>query len=193
MTPYAAVVLSGGSARRLGGRSKPALVLGGRTLLERVLDAVSDATPRVVVGPQARPGLLVTREDPPGGGPVAALAAGLRLVPDGTGQVAILAADLPFVTAAVITTLREAATGADGALLVDADGAGPASARGLADSAAAGRDGRRRGTGRRPAAPHTGRVGRGPRAVGGSPGRPAALVGLRRRRGPSAGRGVGGA
>lgn len=122
MTPYAAVVLSGGSGRRLAGRSKPALVLGGRTLLDRVLAAVPDATPRVVVGPDAPPGVLLTREDPPGGGPVAALAVGLRLVPEAIAWVVVLAADLPFVTSRVITALRSAAVGAQGALLVDDGG-----------------------------------------------------------------------
>lgn len=122
MTPYAAVVLAGGSARRLGGLAKPTLVLGGRTILQRVLDAVPDAMPRIVVGPAAAPGVLAVREEPPGGGPVAALAAGLRLVPHTAEQVAVLAADLPFVTPSVIAALRTAALGVDGALLVDADG-----------------------------------------------------------------------
>jgi molybdopterin-guanine dinucleotide biosynthesis protein A len=57
------------------------------------------------------------REDPPGGGPAAALAAGLPLIQ--APWVAVLAADLPFLTPAVIDLLRAAADGRDGAVLVD--------------------------------------------------------------------------
>lgn len=120
---YAAIVLAGGRATRFGGVHKPGLVVGGRTLLDRVLSAVSDASPRIVVGPdQPLPyGVLATREDPPGGGPVAALGAGLSLISPLVEWVAVLAADLPFLTGADMTALRTAAV-ADGALLVDDQG-----------------------------------------------------------------------
>lgn len=121
MEPYAAVVLAGGRASRLGGVPKPALAIGGRTLLDRVLDAVPDAAPRIVVGPEpgVPDGVLVTREEPAGGGPVAAVAAGLALVPRRLGWAAVLAVDLPFLTPDVVTALRRAAAGRDGAVLVD--------------------------------------------------------------------------
>jgi len=44
-------------------------------MLDRVLAAAARADPRVVVGPP-RPGLVCVREEPPGSGPVAAIAAG---------------------------------------------------------------------------------------------------------------------
>lgn len=121
--PYAAVILAGGRARRLGGRAKPELVLGGVRLLDRVLAAVPDAAPRIVVGPPlpVPAGVLLTREEPAGGGPVAALAAGLDLVGD-VGYVVVLAADLPFVTADVVARLLAESLGRDGALLVDDGG-----------------------------------------------------------------------
>jgi len=121
LPPYAAVVLAGGRAARLGGRAKPQLEVGGRTMLGLVLDAVADAATRVVVGPpQPTPdGVRVVREEPPGGGPVPALRAGLAAVD--TDVVAVLAADLPFVTAAVVQELRSRLTG-DGVLVVDATG-----------------------------------------------------------------------
>jgi molybdopterin-guanine dinucleotide biosynthesis protein A len=122
LVTYDAIVLAGGSARRLGGVDKPSLVVGERTLLDAVLDAAAQAGRTVVVGP-ARPvsrPVTWTREDPPGGGPVAALAAGLPLVE--APLVAVLAADLPFLTAAVLDRLVQAATGHDGALLVDSSG-----------------------------------------------------------------------
>ncbi|RAO36885.1 Molybdenum cofactor guanylyltransferase [Micromonospora saelicesensis] len=107
MGTYAAVVLAGGAARRMGGLDKPALPVGGRPMRDRVLAAVSDATPRVLVGAaDAVPaGVRVVREDPPGGGPVAAAAAGLALLDPDVSVVALLAADLPLLTRAAIGEL----------------------------------------------------------------------------------------
>jgi molybdopterin-guanine dinucleotide biosynthesis protein A len=125
---YAAIVLAGGDGRRLGGRDKPGLPVGGRPMLGRVLDAVAVAAPRIVVGPQ-RPGLprdvILAREDPPGGGPVAAVAAGLAALPGAApGFVAVLAADLPFLTRDDLAALHRAAAHGDhdGAVLVDEGG-----------------------------------------------------------------------
>ena len=121
LPPYAAVVLAGGRAARMGGQAKPQLDVGGRSILEAVLAAVPDAVPRIVVGPpQPVPAdVLVVREDPPRGGPVAAMRAGLAHVP--TDVVALLAGDLPFVTAGLLRALRERLTG-DGVLVVDDTG-----------------------------------------------------------------------
>jgi len=119
--PYTAVVLAGGRAARLGGQAKPQLEVGGRTMLAAVLDAVTDATRRVVVGP-AQPvpdDVVLVREKPPGGGPVAALRAGHARVE--TDVVAVLAGDLPFLTTAAIGELR-ARLRADGVLVVDDSG-----------------------------------------------------------------------
>ncbi|MGW0365506.1 NTP transferase domain-containing protein [Streptomyces sp. NPDC002990] len=119
---YDAIVLAGGAARRLGGADKPGLHVGGRTLLDRVLDACADALATVVVGGRratARP-VRWTREDPPGGGPLAALDAGLR---QSTAElVLVLSADLPFLDRDTVRTLLARAEGGEGALLRDADG-----------------------------------------------------------------------
>ncbi|OIJ69538.1 NTP transferase domain-containing protein [Streptomyces mangrovisoli] len=123
-TPYDAVVLAGGAARRLGGADKPAVRVGGRSLLDRVLAACADAATTVVVAeprPTAR-AVAWAREEPPGGGPVAALGAGLRLVT--ARQVLVLSADLPFLAADTVRRLLGAlaASDADGALVTDPDG-----------------------------------------------------------------------
>nr|BFD83782.1 NTP transferase domain-containing protein [Streptomyces sp. Xyl84] len=119
-----AVVLAGGSARRLGGADKPGVRVGGRALLDRVLGACADARTTVVVAdprPTARR-VRWAREEPPGGGPLAALAAGLRHTT--ADLVVVLSADLPFLrprtVRRLLTDLR--ASRADGALLTDADG-----------------------------------------------------------------------
>ncbi|MEU9110764.1 NTP transferase domain-containing protein [Streptomyces sp. NPDC048483] len=128
-TDYDTIVLAGGAARRLGGADKPALSVGGRALLDRVLAACADAAITVVVGPRRPAGRPVVRalEDPPGGGPLAALDAGLRHTTAPT--VLVLSADLPFLTAATVRGLLAAADTAtdggaprDGAVLRDADG-----------------------------------------------------------------------
>ncbi|MFI6316034.1 NTP transferase domain-containing protein [Nonomuraea sp. NPDC050556] len=114
---YDAVVLAGGAARRMGGADKPALRVGGRTLLEHVIAAVPDAGRVIVVGPDTGlPGVTTTREDPPGGGPVPALRAGLALVE--APQVVLLAADLPFLRTEHVKELRAAGK----AVLIDDDG-----------------------------------------------------------------------
>ncbi|MFD7059694.1 NTP transferase domain-containing protein [Streptomyces sp. NPDC059906] len=121
---YDAVVLAGGAARRLGGADKPGLRVGGRPLLDRVLAACAGARTTVVVAdvrPTARP-VTWAREDPPGGGPLAALAAGLRHTT--AEDVVVLSADLPFLAGPTVGRLLSAlaAGNADGVLLTDADG-----------------------------------------------------------------------
>jgi molybdopterin-guanine dinucleotide biosynthesis protein A len=121
------VVLAGGAARRMGGADKPTLPVAGQSMLTRVLAAVHDADPRVVVGrvPTDLPvSVHVTREEPAGGGPVAAAAAGLALVPDTVAFTALLAADLPFLTGEAIDVLRLTMESApmEGAVYRDAEG-----------------------------------------------------------------------
>ncbi|MEU9136347.1 NTP transferase domain-containing protein [Streptomyces sp. NPDC048404] len=104
---YDAVVLAGGAARRLGGEDKPGVRVGGRTLLDRVLAACADATRTVVVAgprPTARP-VEWAREDPPGGGPLAALDAGLRHT--AAPYVLVLSADLPFLEEKTVRRLLD--------------------------------------------------------------------------------------
>jgi molybdopterin-guanine dinucleotide biosynthesis protein A len=136
MNGYAAVVLAGGRGRRLGGSAKPAITVGGQPMIQRVLAAVAGAGARVVVGPPdlaslVPAGVRVVLEQPPGGGPVAALAAGLlavpsgaadSAVPDGVARVAVLAADLPLLTAPAVDRLIEAIDAGDGAVYVDGSG-----------------------------------------------------------------------
>ena len=137
---FDAVVLAGGRGTRLGGADKPGLVVGRRTLLGSVVSAVTEAGASrvVVVGPD-RPAILrpgtggpgtgggrgrvsFTREEPPGGGPVAALRCGLAEV--SAPDVVLAAADLPFLRPAHVTRLLAALAGqgAPGVVLLDASG-----------------------------------------------------------------------
>lgn len=123
-----AVVLAGGAAQRLGGVSKPDVVVAGRSLLDRVLDATAGARDVVVVGPDelSRPGVRTTREYPPGGGPVAGIEAGLSALPpaDDDALVLVLACDVPQAARAVgrLRAALAAAPDADGAQVVDHEG-----------------------------------------------------------------------
>ena len=133
------IILAGGRATRLGGADKPGLTVGGRSLLEAVLAAGTEAGARqaVIVGP-GRPGtgqlpggppVRFVREDPPGAGPVPALRRGLDELarpadpgdPAAAPWLAVLAADLPFLRAAHLRALLAAAAGHDAA---NRDGAG---------------------------------------------------------------------
>ncbi|MDN0200409.1 NTP transferase domain-containing protein [Streptomyces sp. S.PNR 29] len=121
---YDAVVLAGGAARRLGGTDKPGVRVGGRPLLDRVLAACAGSRTTVVVAdprPTARP-VTWAREDPPGGGPLAALDAGVRH--STADEVVVLSADLPFLdgrtVGRLLAALREGT--ADGVVLTDSEG-----------------------------------------------------------------------
>lgn len=121
-----AVVLAGGRASRMGGVDKPGIVVGGRSLLDAALDAVAGCARVAVVGPERAeldPGVVQAREQPPGSGPVAALAAGLAAL--GPGQaplVVVLAADLPFLTGETVRRLIDHLGAADAAFAADRDG-----------------------------------------------------------------------
>ncbi|MCX4779686.1 NTP transferase domain-containing protein [Streptomyces sp. NBC_01264] len=124
---YDAIVLAGGAATRLGGADKPGLLVGGRPLLDRVLAACEGARTTVVVAarrPTARP-VHWAREAPPGGGPLAALDAGLRHIT--APLVLVLSADLPFLDRDTVDTLLRTLDAPghhtrDGALLRDPGG-----------------------------------------------------------------------
>jgi molybdopterin-guanine dinucleotide biosynthesis protein A len=141
-----AIVLAGGKSSRLSGTPKSALLWRGSTLLQNTLNAVLDAGARrvVVVGPGSAgsvgtaTNVLFAREDPPFGGPAAAVAAGLdALDVPGTepdvepgaepDAVLVLACDMPGVSGA-LAALVEAlpvlvgAAGRHGAIMLDPSG-----------------------------------------------------------------------
>lgn len=124
------VVLAGGRGSRLGGADKGALVVGGRTLLERLVDGVDLGGDVVVVQPgelpeglgagfasgagsrsgSSRSGrrLLRTLEDPPDGGPVAGIAAGLGALGESAAAwVAVVAVDQPQAAEALAALAEE--------------------------------------------------------------------------------------
>ena len=99
----AAIVVGGGGGERLGGVSKPDLTLGGVRLIDRVcgsLLAACGAGCVAVVPPTVRvpEGVVRTLEDPPNGGPLAGIDAGLRaLGVDDELLVVVVSVDVPGV------------------------------------------------------------------------------------------------
>lgn len=89
------VVLAGGQSIRFGS-DKLAAPLSGSTVLDHLIAALPAAWPVVVVGERRATARAVvwTREEPPGGGPLAGIEAGLGCV--GTGLVAVVAGDMPY-------------------------------------------------------------------------------------------------
>lgn len=142
MPSFDAIILAGGTASRLDGVSKPDVELAGRRLLDHTLAATAGAGRVVVVAPESvavPDGVVRTLEDPPHGGPVAGLAAGLAALDGhpagGTGTaplLLVLSCDVPFVAGAVprlLAAVGEGAVGegavgegAEGACLRDASG-----------------------------------------------------------------------
>ncbi|MGO1944167.1 MAG: twin-arginine translocase subunit TatC [Ancrocorticia sp.] len=103
----AVIILAGGTAKRMGGVSKPDVVVGGQRLLDRALAEVGAAVPGapiVVVAPQSvsvPKGVIRVLEYPPLGGPMAGISAALGAIrslqtyrPD--GFIALLTCDAPL-------------------------------------------------------------------------------------------------
>ena len=118
-------VLAGGAASRYGGRPKGLMAVGGRRILDRVVDAVAQATgaPPLVVAnaPDAaawRPDLRVIPDARPGLGSLGGI---YTAVTAGAGPVLAVAWDMPFVTAELLTALVAGAAGWD-VFLPESDG-----------------------------------------------------------------------
>ena len=100
-----AAILAGGRARRFDGRNKGALLVGGRTIIDRQLAVLRQVADDIVLvgGREAPPGtrLLVDRVE--GSGPLAGLdaaLAGARHDP-----VIVVACDMPFLTTSFLVHL----------------------------------------------------------------------------------------
>lgn len=120
-----AVVLAGGSSRRFG-TDKLDAPLGERLLLEAVVDGLPEDLDLIVVGPMRplpRPARFV-REDPVGGGPAAALVAGLVAGRQGSPAVIlVLPGDAPGAgPAAVVLADELRRSGASAVVAIDATG-----------------------------------------------------------------------
>jgi molybdopterin-guanine dinucleotide biosynthesis protein A len=105
-----AIILAGGDSQRMGS-DKANLLLGEQTLLQRVIAAMQQLFPEIVVSVrQPRPEIDLPQvcdehagEGMQGGGPLAGLAAGLGRI--STPWAFLVACDMPFIEPAMISML----------------------------------------------------------------------------------------
>ncbi len=124
---WSAAILAGGRARRLGGRDKRALDVGGLRLIERQLAVLTSLTTRITcVGGMpgaASAGLACVPDLMPGLGALGGLHTALAIAT--TDRVLVLACDLPFVTAPFLAFLLDVDPQADAVVPVPASGPQP--------------------------------------------------------------------
>lgn len=127
-----AAILAGGRASRFGGQDKSGLLIDGRSILDRQMDALSTVADDVMLvgldeqaargrprSERGRP--RVVRDRVPHCGPLGGLDAALAASRD--EALVLLACDMPFVTSDLMTYLL--------ALAADADAVVPRTARGF--------------------------------------------------------------
>lgn len=115
------VILAGGQARRMGGGDKGALVLGGRSLLDRVIDRLGPQVGPIMLNVNGDPRRfaeydLPIRSDslPEYPGPLAGVLAGLDWAAEaGLTHIVTAAADTPFFPEDLVARLMRAADRAD--------------------------------------------------------------------------------
>jgi len=117
-------VLAGGAASRYAGHPKGLLLVGGRRILDRVVDAVTEATgaPPLLVAnaadaPQWRPDLQCVPDRLPGSGSLGGI---YTAVLAGAESVLCVAWDMPFVSVPLLQTLIQESRSCD-AFLPESD------------------------------------------------------------------------
>ena len=122
-----AAILAGGQARRLGGRDKSQIVIGGRTILDRLIDTLHLVVDRVVVvtGDPSRirePRVTVVQDLVPGAGGLGGIYTALATADE---RVLVVACDMPFLTAPFLARVLEAGGDTDAAVPRDDAGYHP--------------------------------------------------------------------
>jgi molybdopterin-guanine dinucleotide biosynthesis protein A len=112
-----AAILAGGRARRFGGRDKSALVVEGRRVIDRQIEALAPLAGEILlVGAAGTPpsGVRAVPDRTPGRGPLGGLDAALAAA---SGDPTVLVAcDMPFLSTALLRRLVELAGDADAAM-----------------------------------------------------------------------------
>src|SRR5215212_7002102 len=110
------VVLAGGAGTRLGGVNKALVEVGGRRVVDRLLDALRPLGREIVLvnndgSLEGLPGTVVVRDLEPGAGALMGLFSGLRAV--STPLATATACDMPFVSTDLLQALVSLAGGFD--------------------------------------------------------------------------------
>src|SRR4051812_47147740 len=108
-----AAILAGGRATRFEGRDKGALLIEGRSILDRQLDALARVADEILIvgGGMTAPGVRAVDDVAPGCGPLGGLHAALTAA---TGAATLLVAcDMPFLSEDLLRHLVELTSEAD--------------------------------------------------------------------------------
>ena len=126
------LLLAGGLARRMGGGDKPLRTIGGRTILDHVIERLRPQCARLVINANGDPGrfagwgLPVVTDSIEGfAGPLAGILAGLDWAAahaPGITHVASVAADTPFIPRDLVVRLASEMAAANAELAVAASG-----------------------------------------------------------------------
>lgn len=116
MEDCSAIVLAGGRASRLGGVNKARLEVGGRPLLERVLDSVAPLTSQLLVVGHLAGGLPPSRAQVvpdlfPGGGSLGGILTGL--IHSKYDLAIVVGCDMPFLSTDLLRLILESSQGSD--------------------------------------------------------------------------------
>jgi molybdopterin-guanine dinucleotide biosynthesis protein A len=117
------IVLCGGKSTRMG-TAKALLPFGPETMLQRVVRLLSAVVaPIVVVAavdqklPQLPPGVIVTRDENEGRGPLEGLRAGLKALPATVDAAYVTSCDVPLLEPGFVRQMIERASGYDIAVM----------------------------------------------------------------------------
>ena len=128
------IVLCGGKSARMGS-SKALLPFGPETMLQRVVRLLSEVvSPIVVVAavdqqlPELPPGVIVTRDEREGRGPLEGLRAGLNALPAHIDAAYVTSCDVPLLVPAFVRQMLDLADGYDVAVIENDGFAHPLSA-----------------------------------------------------------------
>jgi molybdenum cofactor guanylyltransferase len=98
---HTALILAGGKATRLGGVDKREIVIGGRTIFARQVEALAPCVAEIIVSSRrAIAGYRTVADAVDDAGPLAGIAAGLDAT--ATPWLFVLAGDMPYIERAVI-------------------------------------------------------------------------------------------
>ena len=114
--PPPTLILAGGTARRMGGGDKPLLTLGGKTIIQRIIDTLGPNPPPIAISANGDParfqvfGLPVLDDGPfADHGPLAGVLAGLTWAAErGAESLLTVPGDTPFVPSNLAAALTPA-------------------------------------------------------------------------------------
>jgi molybdopterin-guanine dinucleotide biosynthesis protein A len=123
LSPTHGLVLAGGLARRMGGGDKALIEIGGRTILERVLETIAPQCDGIILNANGDParfarfGLPIVPDDIPDfAGPLAGILAGLDWAAIHRPEIAWMVSvpgDCPFLPTDLVARLHAARDAAD--------------------------------------------------------------------------------